>query len=289
MCTSMINGPQSPLSPEQQAVTIARLISRRQWTLLEILLTGTHPSAILVDDPSLPHAVTAEIVVHFAARFQAPLRIVSLLSRIYPQSLSSADITGRYPIHVAAKWAATPDVVAYLIKTNPSVAGVPDSIGKTPMTYVGEFYLPHFTSRLYGRDDSQLQVVRLLKTAAPNSVNLEDDDGKNAIEYALESNAHLKVIKTMQRACRDDWRERSKSSTALSRANDNENASSRPKEPQLGRRRHHDLVRDMEDMASNLQREFINGQMDRKMSNNGKIHVHHRRTSEAMTRAARTA
>jgi hypothetical protein len=277
---------QPSLSPEQEAMTVARLLSQRLWILLETLLTSTSSSAILIDDPSLPHAVTSDIIIHFAARLQAPLRIISLLSRMYPQSLASSDIFGRYPIHVACKWASTPDIIAYLIKTNPSVVGVPDAIGKVPMHYVGEFYLQHFNHTLYNRDDSMLQVVRLLKTASPQSVNLEDNEGMNAIEYALESNVNLKVIKTMQRACRDDWIERSKRNNSI---DGDDNAASCQK-PQLGRRRHSDLVRDVETMALKLQREYCsNGVMDRKMSNNDRIHVHRSRTSEATTRAARTA
>mmetsp|Transcript_24775 Transcript_24775/g.40607 ORF Transcript_24775/g.40607 Transcript_24775/m.40607 type:complete len:287 (-) Transcript_24775:95-955(-) len=286
MYTSMMNEPQSSLSPEQQAMTLARLLSRRRWTLLETILTSTSSSALLIDDPSLPHAVTSDIVIHFATRFQAPLRIISLLSQKYPQSLASSDITGRYPIHVACKWASTPDIIAYLIKTNPSVVGVPDSIGKVPMHYVGEFYLQHFNHGLYGRDDSMLQVVRLLKTASPQSVNIEDNEGMNAIEYALECNVNLKVIKLMQRASRDDWRERGKSNNII---DGDENAATGQK-PQLGRRRHRDLVRDMETMALKLQMEISSDRvMDRKMSNNDRIHVHRSRTLEATTRAARTA
>lgn len=272
---------QSTLTPAEQSTTLARLLSQRQWSRLEIILTTTPSSSILIDDPFLPHAVTAGIVIHFAARFQAPLRIISLLSRHYPHSLADSDVTGRYPIHVAAKWAATPDVIAYLLKANPSVAGVPDSTGKTPMHYVGEYYLQHFNNPMYSRDDSMLQVTRLLKNAAPLSVNLEDDEGMNAIEYALLSEANLKVIKTMQRACRDDWRERQISNLTL----DSNSDDAAPK-PQLGRRRHDDLVQDIEYMALKLQRTYAcDGES--KM-NNERVHVHRSR-SGANTRAARTA
>lgn len=278
-------------SPQtQHTMTVASLLSQRQWILLESLLTSTNRSAIQIDDLSLPHAITADIVIHFAARFQAPLRILSLLSRMYPQSLASPDITGRYPIHVAAKWSATPDVIAYLIKTNPSVAGLPDSTGKTPMHYVGEWYIQHFDNALYSCDDSMLQVVRLLRNAAPLSVNLEDDEGSNAIEYALASDAHLKVIKTMQRACRDDWRERSRVNKGLvDDISDDEDAVIEQKPVQLGRRRHNDLVRDIEKMSCKLQKEYSS---DRSLmsdkSSNERVHVHRSRTL-ANTQAARTA
>lgn len=286
-----MNQPMSSrLSIEQQTMTLARLLSQRQWAILENILTSTSSSAILIDDPSLPHAVTPNIVVHFAARFQAPLRILSLLARMYPQSLTSSDITGRYPIHVAAKWGATPEVIAYLIKTNPSVAGVQDSSGKTPMHYIGECYLQHFNSHMYDRDDSMLQVVRLLKNAAPNSVNLEDNEGMNAIEHALVSDANIKVIKTMQRACRDDWRERSKKNVMLDASSPEDPAAQSPS--QLGRRRHNDLVKDMQTMALKLQSQCIDRSLNAsnsKLSSNDRVHVHRSRTAGANTQAARTA
>lgn len=271
----MMNHRQScPL--DHHTMTISSLLSQRKWIILESILTSAANSlSIQIDDPSLPHAITSDIVIHFAARFQAPLRIISLLSRMHPQSLSSSDIAGRYPVHVAAKWGATPDVIAYLIKTNPTVTGMPDSTGKTPMHYVGECYLQHFDNALYSCDDSMLQVVRLLRNAAPLSVNLEDDEGMNAIEYALASDANLKVIKTMQRASRDDWRDRSRINMC-----DGEDAAAEQKPAQLGRRRHRDLVSDIEQMSCKL--------LSDKLSNE-RIHVHRSRTSEAKTHAARSA
>ena len=285
----------STVSLEKQTMTLARLLSQRQWSILEALATSpTGSASIPVDDPSLPHAITPDIVLHFAARFQAPLRILSLLSRMHPVSITSSDITGRYPIHVAAKWGATPDVIAYLIKTNPSVTGLPDNTGKTPMHYVGEYYLQNFNSQLYGRDDSMLQVVRLLKNAAPHSVNLEDNEGMNAIEYALDSDANLRVVKTMQRACRDDWRERSKSAANIMAEDDEEDANKAETPPVklVGRRRHDDLVKDMETMALKLQKQYSSKGLDAAVHHklpNERIHVKTRTGSPKTQVAARTA
>ena len=57
----------------------------------------------------------------------------------------------------------------------------------------------------------------------------------NAIEYALESNADLQVIGSMQKACRDDWRGM--------------------KAQQIGKR-HNDLEQDLERQQSKLQNEL---------------------------------
>lgn len=227
--------------------TITSLIGNRDWSTLEGLLMNRAP--LRIDEPDMGlHTITEFIVLHFALRFQAPLRTVSLLTRSYPSSISSPDASGRYPIHVACKWSATPEVVDYLVRKNSSACGVQDSFGKTPMHYVAEFYVANYQiplERKYPMDDSMMQVVKLLKAAAPTSVNLEDDEGCNAIEYALVNDVNIKVIKSMQRACRDDWRQRSV-------ANDDGQ-----------RRRHSDLMRELEDLATTLKEDIENGGYDK--------------------------
>lgn len=220
--------------------SIACLIANREWPLLEGLLMDGTPLSI--DDPDMgEHAITESVVLHFALRFQAPLRTVSLLSKVYPSSITSPDASGRYPIHVACKWSATPNVVNYLIRLNSSACGVQDSLGKTPMHYVAEYYITNYQlplEMLYPMDESMMQVVKMLKSAAPTSVNLEDDEGCNAIEYALVNDVNMKIIKSMQRACRDDWRQRSKASDDGLR------------------RRHSDLLKDLEELTMTLQKEM---------------------------------
>mmetsp|Transcript_19562 Transcript_19562/g.41102 ORF Transcript_19562/g.41102 Transcript_19562/m.41102 type:complete len:427 (+) Transcript_19562:154-1434(+) len=220
--------------------TIARLISKRDWSTLEHLCADPNDLPP-IDAPHITHAVTSEIVLHFACRFQAPLRTISLLATLFSVSLERPDATGRYPIHVAAKWGATPDVIHFLICSNPAVVGVPDDLGKTPMHYVGEFYGRNYSRHCpYPVNEAMLQVVKLLKSAAPKSVNLEDREGMNAIEYALESHADIKVIKSMQRACRDDWRDMKSHAAG---------------------KRHDELAREVVENAVHLQRQFSSRRM----------------------------
>jgi hypothetical protein len=234
----------SDLSMATEPMTIAGLIGNRDWSLLEHLLMYGAP--LSMDEPDMAeHAITEHIVVHFAVRFQAPLSTISLLCNLYPSSISSPDASGRYPVHVACKWSATPDVVNYLVRLNSSACGVQDSFGKTPMHYVAEFYVANYQlplEMLYPMDESMMQVV---KSAAPTSLNLEDDEGCNAIEYALVNDVNIKVIKVMQRACRDDWRQRSKASD------------------EGLRRRHSDLIKDLEELTMTLQEDMKNGGCDK--------------------------
>jgi len=258
--------------------TLAVLISQRQWGTIDAVLTTPDAPRLPIDDPGLDNAVTSDIVVHFAARFQAPLRIISLLSGLYPHSLTSTDMAGRYPIHVAAKWGATPDVIRFLVDAGPSVVGCPDGSGKTPMHYVGESYIAHYNSCLYDRSEAMMNVVRLLKTSAPASVNLEDGEGMNAIEYALDSDADIRVIRVMQRACRDDWRERQLVRHAATSA-------------AAGRKRHDDLVEEMHVLADRLQGgpSPLAGTKKRAGSRRVDLPLHGARAERPVSQAARTA
>ena len=206
---------------------LTKLITEQQWSEVDEILNHSIAGLSLHDsisstDSSSSNPITEDIMVHFACAFNAPLRSIRIIAKKYKRSLMSTDSSGRYPIHVSAKWGATPDVMNFLIGTNPDAAGVQDKAGKTPMHYVGEFYARHYRANYMNTmkdlnesmnlvddaDKSMLHVVWLLKSAAPKSANLEDKQGMNAIEYALESDSDISVIKSMQRACRDDWRKR---------------------------------------------------------------------------------
>ena len=270
----MASTTQPIVSTQLPTMTVARLISKREWLHLVNILSD-EKQRIPIDEPNIPHPVTEDIVIHFAVRFQAPLQIVSFLANLYPQSLEQSDATGRFPVHVASKWGAAPDVIHFLIRSNPVAAGIQDDLGKTPMHYVAEFYAKNYNRRnILPVNESMLQVVQLLKTAAPKSVNLEDHEGVNAIEYALESNTDLKVIRSMQRACRDDWREMKKQNQG---------------------KKHEDLVKDVERIALELQRQMserrgLGTDAQEEKTLDAPLHFHvHRSTTEANTRAARTA
>ncbi|KAL7479528.1 hypothetical protein ACHAW6_005258 [Cyclotella cf. meneghiniana] len=212
---SLKHSAASQSEQSETQVTLARLISIQSWHQVESLVSSGPIESIQIDDGT---AINKDNILHFACRFHAPLSIIRLLASKYPKSLVSPDALGRFAIHVASKYGASPLVIHYLICENFAAAGVPDDSGKTPIHYVGQYYVRNhsITSSLKDVNENMLQVVRLFKAAAPESFNLEDNDECNAIEYAIESNSDIKVVKAMQRAARDDWRELRKKHGVLS-------------------------------------------------------------------------
>ncbi len=190
---------------------LSRLIAKKKWDAVSHTLTSSTNEEIEIDAKG---AINQDNILHFALRFHAPLHVVEFLYNRYHQCVNKPDSTGKFCTHVAAKYSAHPDVMAYVISKNPAAAGCPDNHGKCPIHYVAEFYIKHSTryeDQYMTTEELMLEVVRILKQVAPQSFNLEDEDERNAIEIALESDVGIRVIKMMQRAARDDWREMKRS------------------------------------------------------------------------------
>merc|ERR1712238_546571 len=102
--------------------------------------------------------------------------------------------------------------------------------------YVAEFYSTNYTSPLFKRDQA------------------------------------------MQRACRDDWRERSMAGSPVETEEEDSDSISistvavAHSQPTLGRRRHRDLVKDIEIMA-NVMQSKSRGDSEMKLSDTGRIHL----------------
>ncbi|KAL3817329.1 hypothetical protein ACHAXA_003952 [Cyclostephanos tholiformis] len=183
---------------------LTQLIARREWEEIELVLSSTPVDQIEIDNK---HQITDESVLHFALRYGVPLRLVRLLALRYPLCLTMPDPTGKYACHVACKYGSDPDVLEFLVTKNSHAASVQDPEGKAPIHYVGEFYANSYVSPSSPAvKERLLEVIHILRQVAPHSFNLEDNDGCNAVEYAIANDSDMRAIKMMQRTARDDWK-----------------------------------------------------------------------------------
>ena len=195
----------------RKKTTITRLVISRQWSLLEKLMKCDRFDIPIDDDSSIivgQHSISEDLIVHFICRFQAPFRIVVLFEEAYPESLSCFDAMGRYPLHIACAWGNSPDTIKFLIDSYPDAAMVQDANGKCAIHHLCHTFKRHYQDATHIHfNDSMMAIVKILHTAAPMSFNIEDNDGKNAVEYAIESEVNIQIIRAMQRVCRDVWLE----------------------------------------------------------------------------------
>ncbi len=207
-------------SRSEKKATITRLVCRQQWGLLEKLM-GRDSFDIPIDDEigvGGQNSISKDLLVHFICRFQAPLYIVRLFAKAYPESLTSFDALGRSPLHIACAWANSPDTLKFLVDSFPAAASIQDSEGKCPIHHLCHSFMLNYQDThdipCLPVKDSMMAIINTLNITAPKSFIVEDNDGMNAIEYAIESEVNIKIIKTMQRACRDVWREMKQETTA---------------------------------------------------------------------------
>lgn len=193
--------------------TLVKLVSWQKWYHLEEILQrddDDDQNMSVFDDRVTKNRFPEEHILHLACQYQAPCQIVELLAKKFPQSISCAERKGRHPIHIACAKGSNPKVIDFLIKSYPQAAGVQDDYGKTPLHYVCESYGDNFKtipSNAYrSPEHSLLTVISLLLDEVPESANVEDIYGMNAIEYAIDSNIGIGIIKVMQNASRENWR-----------------------------------------------------------------------------------
>eukprot|EP00586_Coscinodiscus_wailesii_P003463 CAMPEP_0172485456 /NCGR_PEP_ID=MMETSP1066-20121228/13500_1 /TAXON_ID=671091 /ORGANISM="Coscinodiscus wailesii, Strain CCMP2513" /LENGTH=190 /DNA_ID=CAMNT_0013250739 /DNA_START=304 /DNA_END=876 /DNA_ORIENTATION=- len=113
---------------------------------------------------------------------------------MYPEAVFEMDCMGRFPLHIASKFGASTSVIKHLVKKNPKAAEMQDTSGQTPLHL--EFYDYRWKSLV---SDSAHHTVKCLCDVAPKSVVLDDKDGMSAIEYAIDEEADMKVIRLLQK------------------------------------------------------------------------------------------
>ena len=155
-------------------------------------------------------------LVHYACRFNPPRTIIRHLESMYPGSLRMPDNMGRLPLHYAAKWGASYRLIDYLVEKNRAAASARDSLGRTPLHLLCKSYSSSVGSNKLpcdlSSDDNMFQATTTLLAAAPDVVNIEDNNGMTVIEYAISSNAPYRAVRLIQKASERDWKERKRRS-----------------------------------------------------------------------------
>lgn len=185
-----------------------RMIAQQDWEAVRSTLSTESGKDALRSGIS---SLGIDGALHFACRFHPPLDVIVSLAGIFPGAVLHCDKAGRYPLHIAAKWGASPLVLRFLVEEEPSVCALQDETGKTPLHHICRSYGRNYSVRKNeGRPlkEALVEVVRGLCKASPGTVNLEDEEDMTALEYAIDNDLDLKVVRTMQKACEKDWKNR---------------------------------------------------------------------------------
>jgi len=191
------------------------LITNKEWADVESLLYHISKSSSHRSD------IIDNLILHHACKYNAPLRTIRRLGqRLLYSSLYTRDDDGRYPIHIAVANGCVPDVISWLIKNNTTSVGVQDRYGRTPLHYLGDYaqkLAERYPHNLDETNHITLCVAKLLVKISPESVNVEDEDETNPIEYCIFHDVDIKVIRSMQKASHRAWTKKEKSEANMPR------------------------------------------------------------------------
>lgn len=146
--------------------------------------------------------------LHAVVRRDPPVQIVSEMMQICPNDVRSRDSLNRTPLHVACGVGANIKTIQRLVAAYPGACKIQDADGRTPL---------HFSCdvecQLFEGDDGKqkmaptTELLRCLLSVSLSVVNLEDADGMSPLEYAICSDADVKVVKLLQKAAQKHMRD----------------------------------------------------------------------------------
>jgi ankyrin repeat protein len=194
----------------KQRKPLSNLIGRRKWNSVQKRLQSKEAEPKDGDTDMMNVGNSQETILHVICRKNPPLSIIELILQIYPTTVSKLNRNQQYPLHVAAQCGASPEIIKCLSESFPDAVDHADEEGKTPLHLTCESYASTYRAAkspdgaLVSMQDAMIKTVDLLNK--PSVVNLEDEEGMTALEYAIDTNADLRIVKNIQRACERSWR-----------------------------------------------------------------------------------
>lgn len=177
------------------------LLSNRDWDKFK-LLTYKNPLAFRALDNVL--ATSAEFsgvtFLHAAARYDPPIEIIDIIVKICPESPRARDCLNRTPLHVASGAGASVGIIKYLVHAYPDACTIQDEDGRTPLHFACDSECLLFEGDQDQKDPPSFEIVYALLSGSVTSASMEDEDEISPLEYAILSNADVKVVKILQQA-----------------------------------------------------------------------------------------
>jgi len=178
------------------------LIEGQDWNRLEYI-AQTEPKTyqFLSKSITLCDEFNGMTLLHACVRFHPPIKVLDLMIKLYPQALSVEDCLGRTPLHVAAGSRASPWIMKVLTVNYPQACDIQDEDGRTPLHFSCDAACELFEDDdCVSRGPPSLDTIRVLLSGSLGAVTVEDFDERNAVEYAIMSDARIDVIKLLQKA-----------------------------------------------------------------------------------------
>jgi hypothetical protein len=202
-------------------------------TTVTVTLNHEPPSASLAttttsSNISRPTIKRGDNLLHAICQFQPPLDLVLLVTQEWPYMARQSDdrSTGQYPLHRAAQYGCTSKVVKHLLSEFGDAAMGADHNGDLPLHLacrpiqwqLPQRSAPESFSSSPDNDEREEEpapiyihagsaVIRAFCDHAPQASNVEDLDGCNPLEIAIDHGLSKKICQLLLETSEIAWKE----------------------------------------------------------------------------------
>jgi ankyrin repeat protein len=191
----------------QKIATLLGVIGSKRWSVYQQIALSNEKIFHMVSDVLIQcnDQFNGMTLLHACCRHDPPVEIIAQMIRLRPELVSAQDCLGRTPLHIAAGCAAHPHVIKILAHADPRTCTVQDEDMRTPLHLACDRYCNLFADPINSEDsdggrEPSYDAIRALLSESLEAATLEDEDEMNPVEYAIMSNADLKVVKLLQKA-----------------------------------------------------------------------------------------
>lgn len=203
LTSTMISSTTIDESLLQKITTLLGVIASKRWSVFQQIALSNDQIFHLVSDILIQctDRFNGMTLLHACCRHEPPVEIIAQMIRLRPELVSAQDCLGRTPLHIAAGCSAHPSVIKTLAHADPSTCTVQDEDMRTPLHLACDRHCNLFegSEDEKGREPSY-DAVRALLSESLEAAVLEDEDEMNPVEYAIMSNADMKLVKLLQKA-----------------------------------------------------------------------------------------
>lgn len=178
-----------------------QLMEDRRWDDLEDFALSD-PNTFTLISRALPSCeeFSGMSILHAMVRYNPPTCLLDKMIRLHPEALSVRDCLGRTPLHVAAGSEISPRSIKLMVIKYPEACTLQDEDLRTPLHIACDSSCELFEDDEEVRGSPDIDTIRVLIAGSLDAVAWEDIDEMNAVEYAILSDADMKVVTLLQKA-----------------------------------------------------------------------------------------
>ncbi|KAL7548366.1 hypothetical protein ACHAWF_012633 [Thalassiosira exigua] len=202
-----MTSPEAPSDSSMSAHALSYLtlllniIDSQDWlTFQDIALKNPKAFRALSQIISSTDQFNGMSFLHAIVKNKSPLEIVADVIKLCPETPRARDCLNRTPLHVAAGVGAEVPVVKFLALSYPEACKVQDVDGRTPLHFACDVDCKLFEGEPVRQEPPSFELVHALLSASISPASMEDDDDMSPLEYAIISDADVRVVKLLQKA-----------------------------------------------------------------------------------------